>query len=111
MVFEALCPNYDFSDETIQKIVGIFETNAIEIRMAMMSDVMALYETACLLEHNCVPNLHITFDKKFNVSLRICRKPMVKPYKLLLNFMNLVRTIFIYFYLDYSTCWKRYKEG
>ena len=81
MVFEALCPNYDFSDETIQKIVGIFETNAIEIRMAMMSDVMALYETACLLEHNCVPNLHITFDKKFNVSLRICRNPTVKQYK------------------------------
>ena len=81
MVFEALCPNYDFSDETIQKIVGIFETNAIEIRMAMMSDVMALYETACLLEHNCVPNLHITFDKKFNVSLRICRTPTILPYK------------------------------
>ena len=77
-MFEALCPNYDFSDETIQKIVGIFETNAIEIRMAMMSDVMALYETACLLEHNCVPNLHITFDKKFNVSLRICHTPTIK---------------------------------
>ena len=68
MVFEALCPEYDFSDETIQKIVGIFETNAIEIRMAQSSDVMALYETACLLEHSCIPNLHITFDKKFNVS-------------------------------------------
>ena len=67
MVFEALCPNYDFSDETIQRIVCIFETNAIEIRMAQMSDVMALFETACLLEHSCVPNLHITFDKKFNV--------------------------------------------
>ena len=107
MVFEALCPQYDFSDETIQKIVGIFETNAIEIRMAMMSDVMALYETACLLEHNCVPNLHITFDKKFNVSLTICRNPTV----IQLNFMNAVRTIFLYFYLDYSTCWKRYKEG
>ena len=68
MVFEALCPNYDFSDETIQRIVGIYDTNAIEIRLAM-SDVMALYETACLLEHSCVPNLHITFDKQFNVSI------------------------------------------
>ena len=68
MVFEALCPQYDFSDETIQRIVGIFETNAIEIRMAATSDVMALFETACLLEHSCIPNLHITFDKKFNVS-------------------------------------------
>jgi hypothetical protein len=32
MVFEALYPQLDFSDETIQRIVGIFETNAIEIR-------------------------------------------------------------------------------
>ena len=67
MVFEALCPNYDFSDEIIQRIVGIFETNAIEIRLAAMSDVMAIFETASLLEHSCVPNLHISFDKQFNV--------------------------------------------
>ena len=32
MVFEVLYPQHDFRDETIQKIVGIFETNAIEIR-------------------------------------------------------------------------------
>jgi len=49
------------------------ETNAIEIRMAHSSDVMALYETACLLEHSCIPNLHITFDKKFNITVRAGR--------------------------------------
>jgi hypothetical protein len=32
MVFEYLYPMLNFTDETIQKIVGIFETNAIEIR-------------------------------------------------------------------------------
>ena len=72
MVFEALCPNYDFSDETIERIVGIFDTNAIEIRMAMGSDVMALYETACLFENSCIPNLHINFDQKFNVRYSNC---------------------------------------
>ena len=30
--------------------------------------VMALYETACLLEHSCIPNVRMNFDKKFNVS-------------------------------------------
>lgn len=33
MVFEALYPQMDFSDELIQKINGIFDTNAIEIRL------------------------------------------------------------------------------
>ena len=32
MVFEVLYPQFDFSDDTVQRIVGIFETNAIEIR-------------------------------------------------------------------------------
>jgi hypothetical protein len=32
MVFEVLYPQLNFTDENIQKIVGIFETNAIEIR-------------------------------------------------------------------------------
>ena len=67
MVFEALFPQFDFSDERIQTIVGIFETNAIEIRLAQ-SEVQALYETGCLLEHSCLPNLRMTFDDKFNVS-------------------------------------------
>ena len=68
MVFEALCPNFDFSDDTIQRIIGIFDTNALEIRLAC-SEVLALYETACLLEHSCVPNLRIIFDDKYHVSL------------------------------------------
>ena len=34
MVFEYLYPMLNFTDETIQKIVGIFETNAIEIRQS-----------------------------------------------------------------------------
>ncbi len=34
MVFEAICPELDFSDETIQKIQGIIDTNKKEIRLA-----------------------------------------------------------------------------
>ena len=67
MVFEALYPEMDFSDETIQKIQGILETNKKEIRLAS-SDVEALYITACLMEHSCNPNVKITFEKDFTVS-------------------------------------------
>ena len=56
MVFEAICPEFDFSDETIQKIQGILDTNKKEIRLSQ-SDCEALYATACLLEHSCKPNV------------------------------------------------------
>ena len=32
--FQAICPEFDFSDETIQKIAGIMDTNKKEIRLA-----------------------------------------------------------------------------
>lgn len=72
MVFEALYPQLDFSDEHIQRIVGIFDTNAIEIRLAQ-SEVMALYEMACMLEHSCSPNIRLTFDEKYNITVRAGR--------------------------------------
>ena len=64
--YTALYPQLDFTDENIQRIVGIFDTNAIEIRLAQ-SEVMALYEMACMLEHSCSPNIRLTFDDKYNV--------------------------------------------
>jgi len=72
MVFEALCPEYDFSDETIQKIQGILETNMKEIRLAS-SDAIAMYAMAAMMEHSCMPNVKITFDKQFNITVRAAR--------------------------------------
>ena len=66
----ALYPQLDFSDETIQRIQGIFDTNAIEIRLAQ-SEVMALYKLACMLENNCCPNIRMTFDSKYHVSVSV----------------------------------------
>jgi len=68
MVFEAVCPEYDFSDETIQKIVGILDTNKKEIRLAY-SDVEALYPISCLMEHNCQPNVKINYSKNFKITV------------------------------------------
>jgi len=72
MVFEALCPELDFSDETIQKIQGIMETNKKEIRLSQ-SDCEAIYAIACLMEHSCTPNVKITFDKDFTINVRAGR--------------------------------------
>jgi len=72
MVFEALCPEFDFSDDTIQKIQGILETNKKEIRLTQ-SDCEALYATACLLEHSCQPNVKITFEKDLSITVRAGR--------------------------------------
>ena len=59
---------WHFSDETIQEIVGIFETNSIEIRL-QQSEINGLYEIGSMMEHSCVPNVRMSFDDKFNVSL------------------------------------------
>ena len=58
------------SDNHIQEIVGIFETNAIEIRLAA-SEINALYEIGSMMEHTCVPNVTLNFDSDFNVSVYI----------------------------------------
>uniref|UniRef100_V5G4W8 Protein msta, isoform B n=1 Tax=Anoplophora glabripennis TaxID=217634 RepID=V5G4W8_ANOGL len=48
----------DISRETIHKICGIIDVNALEINQD--AEVSALYPTAYLLEHSCVPNsMHI----------------------------------------------------
>ena len=71
-----------FSDETIQEIVGIFETNSIEIRL-QQSEINGLYEIGSMMEHSCCPNVRMSFDDKFNVSLYcilivdvLCRQPI-----------------------------------
>jgi len=68
MVFEVLYPQFDFSDETIQEIVGIFETNSIEIRL-QQSEVNGLYEIGSMMEHSCCPNVRMSFDDKFNMTI------------------------------------------
>ena len=95
MVFEAICPELDFSDETIQKIQGILDTNKKEIRLSQ-SDVEALYATACLLEHSCRPNVKITFEKDYSVAESL----LVLPW----SYVTLV-------FLDHSQGWAGYLRG
>ena len=46
---------------------GILETNMKEIRLAA-SDAVGVYAMAAMMEHSCMPNIKMTFDKQFNVS-------------------------------------------
>ena len=43
-------------------------------RLAEASDVHALYETACLLEHSCIPNIKLTFDDNYHVIIIIFKR-------------------------------------
>jgi hypothetical protein len=49
MVFEAICPELDFSDETIQKIQGIIDTNKKEIRLAYSDIEVSNTNTSILI--------------------------------------------------------------
>lgn len=72
MVFEAFYPQFDFGDETVQEIVGIFETNSIEIRLPS-SEIHGLFEIGSMMEHSCEPNVALSFDNKFNMTVKAGR--------------------------------------
>jgi hypothetical protein len=50
----------DMSKETIHKICGIIDVNALEINQD--AEISALYPTAYLMEHECVCNTAHNFD-------------------------------------------------
>ncbi|XP_045477344.1 SET domain-containing protein SmydA-8-like [Harmonia axyridis] len=50
----------DTAKETIHKICGIIDVNALEINQD--AEISALYPTAYLMEHNCVPNTYHSFQ-------------------------------------------------
>ncbi|KAJ8959772.1 hypothetical protein NQ314_006202 [Rhamnusium bicolor] len=54
----------DVSRETIHKICGIIDVNALEINQD--AEVSALYPTAYLMEHSCVPNTTHLFENEPN---------------------------------------------
>lgn len=48
--------------ENIHRICGIIDTNALEIRLAEGTELLALYGNTCLIEHSCMPNTKHTFN-------------------------------------------------
>lgn len=58
-----------YETETIEKVLGVIDTNAFEIRLPD-SSILGVYGTAALLEHDCIPNTHRTFDADLNLVVR-----------------------------------------
>ncbi|KAJ9579508.1 hypothetical protein L9F63_004827 [Diploptera punctata] len=52
----------DTKDTTLHKICGVLDVNGLEIRLPLGSEVVALYPTVYLMEHNCLPNTRHSFD-------------------------------------------------
>lgn len=59
----------EYETEVIEKVLGILDTNAFEIRLPD-SSILGVYQKASLLEHDCVPNTHRTFDADLNLVVR-----------------------------------------
>lgn len=59
---QAILPQRD--RDSLHRICGILEVNALNVGLGgaeQPHEVSALYENACILEHNCVPNCFYTF--------------------------------------------------
>jgi hypothetical protein len=68
----------DCSENTLHRICGILDVNGLEIRLALGTEVVALYPTVCLMEHNCLPNTRHSFeicpgDRQYRVSVMTTR--------------------------------------
>ncbi|KAK3849746.1 hypothetical protein Pcinc_042339, partial [Petrolisthes cinctipes] len=59
----------EYDTEIIEKVLGILDTNAFEIRLPD-SSILGVYPSASLLEHDCIPNTHRTFDADLNLVVR-----------------------------------------
>lgn len=52
----------DCSENTLHRICGILDVNGLDIRLTLGSEVVALYPTVYLMEHNCLPNTRHSFE-------------------------------------------------
>jgi hypothetical protein len=68
----------DCSENTLHRICGILDVNGLDIRLALGSEVVALYPTVYLMEHNCLPNTRHSFEicpgeRQYRVSVKATR--------------------------------------
>ncbi|KAG5877975.1 hypothetical protein JTB14_032236 [Gonioctena quinquepunctata] len=58
----------DISKNTIHRICGLIDVNALEINQN--AEVTALYPTAYLMEHSCLPNTTYNFDDDYKITIK-----------------------------------------
>lgn len=64
---------FEASSDLIHRVCGILDVNAIDVHVAGM-ELTALYPNVSKMEHNCLPNTNITFDKFGHISVCAARK-------------------------------------
>nr|CAD7264050.1 unnamed protein product [Timema shepardi] len=52
----------DTSEKTLLRLCGVLDVNALELSLPFGTEVVALYPSAYLLEHSCVPNTRHSFE-------------------------------------------------
>lgn len=57
--------------ESLLKLCGTIETNAMCIRLPNKDELNGIYKIGCLLEHSCVPNCYFSFDTKNGFKLTV----------------------------------------
>ncbi|XP_066994527.2 SET domain-containing protein SmydA-8 [Anabrus simplex] len=66
------------SVELIHQLCGILDVNALEIRLPEGNEIIAVYPTAFLMEHSCVPNTRHSFEmspgsRQYRITVRAAR--------------------------------------
>jgi hypothetical protein len=68
----------DCSENTLHRVCGILDVNGLDIHLPFGSEVVALYPTVYMMEHNCLPNTRHSFEispgeKLFRVTVTASR--------------------------------------
>lgn len=64
---------FEASSDLIHRVCGILDVNAIDVHVAGM-ELSAVYSNVGMLEHSCLPNTSLTFDKCGHISVCAARK-------------------------------------
>lgn len=64
-------PQPDTSATTLHRVCGLIEVNGMHINLDHGGEIAAVYPTASLLQHSCVPNCMFTFEQhgQFRITL------------------------------------------
>lgn len=64
---------FEASSDLIHKVCGILDVNALDVNVAEM-ELTGVYPTVSILEHNCLPNTSMSFDKFGRINVYAARK-------------------------------------
>lgn len=69
MLKEFLYEQIDSSEDSIEKIIGILDTNAVDI-VLKENTVSGLFHLFSMIEHSCIPNVKFHFNSKHQVIVK-----------------------------------------